>query len=35
LQAAIWYLEGEAGYQDLAALSPETQAFIAAAEASD
>jgi len=35
LQAAIWYLEGEVGYKDLSALSPEAQAFIAAAEASD
>jgi len=34
LQTAIWYLEGEVGYQDINMLTPEAQAFIAAAEAS-
>jgi len=35
LQTAIWYLEAEDGYQNPAALSPEAQAFIAAAELED
>jgi hypothetical protein len=34
LQTAFWYLEGEVGYQDIGALSPQAQAFIAAAQAS-
>lgn len=32
LQTAFWYLEAEAGYQDLASLSPEAQAFVDAAQ---
>lgn len=34
LQTAMWYLEGEAGYQELSMLSPQAQDFIAAAEES-
>jgi len=34
LQTAFWYLEGEAGYQDINALSPQAQAFITAAQGS-
>lgn len=34
LQVAIWYLEGEVGYQNLDMLSPEAQGFIADAEGS-
>jgi len=32
LQTAMWYLEGETGYQDFDALSPEAQAFVTLAQ---
>ena len=32
LQTAIWFLEGEVGYQDIGELSPEAVAFVDAAE---